>query len=93
MKTPTFVINSLYNFGEWAMLAPQYNGSFPPDSGTPPPDWQQCYPGNGALTPTSYVLPSALRPLPPPLPRRHGLRPRRGAPADPVSCTIWGGSV
>lgn len=55
MKTPTFVINSLYNFGEWAMLAPMYNGSFPSDSGTPPPDWQACYPGNGKLSPQSFA--------------------------------------
>ena len=33
-KTPTFVINSLYNFGEWAMLNPGGPpGTFPPDSG------------------------------------------------------------
>jgi hypothetical protein len=24
MTTPTFVINSIYNFGEWAMLTPTY---------------------------------------------------------------------
>jgi hypothetical protein len=56
MKTPTFVINSLYNFGEWAMLAPTFpSGSFPPDTGTPPSDWAACYPGNGKLTPESFA--------------------------------------
>ena len=38
VKTPTFVYNSLYNFGEWAMLAPDWN-----DTGVPPPDWAQCW--------------------------------------------------
>merc|ERR1719267_126955 len=55
MKTPTFVINSLYNFGMWEMLAPiPPPGRFPPDAGTPPPDWQKCYPRNGGLTPATY---------------------------------------
>ena len=59
---PTFVINSLYNFGEWAMLSPQYPaGTFPPDTGTPPPDWIKCYPSNGALSPTSYKLCNATQ--------------------------------
>jgi len=53
-QTPVFVINSLYNFGEWEMLAPIYNSTFPPDSGTPPSDWQSCYPSNGKLSPASY---------------------------------------
>ena len=38
------------------MLAPPYPaGQFPPDTGTPPVDWQQCWPKNGALSPTSYA--------------------------------------
>ena len=59
---PTFVINSLYNFGEWAQLAPIYPpGTFPPDTGTPPKDWLKCYPANGQLTPTSYKLCNATQ--------------------------------
>lgn len=55
MRTPTFVINSLYNFGEWSMLTPPYPPStFPPDTGIPPDDWLDCYPANGRLTPESY---------------------------------------
>jgi hypothetical protein len=57
IQTPTFVINSLYNFGEWEMLTPiGPPGQFPEDTGTPPIDWQKCYPANGKLTPSSYKL-------------------------------------
>lgn len=62
MQTPTFAINSLYNFGEWAMLCPTYpRGTFPPDTGTPPSDWHTCYPSNGALTPETYKLCNATQ--------------------------------
>jgi O-palmitoleoyl-L-serine hydrolase len=47
--TPTFVINSLYNFGEWAMLASSWL-----DSGNAPADWQSCWPKNGGLSPETY---------------------------------------
>merc|ERR1711924_129736 len=54
-QTPTFVVNSLYNFGMYEMLAPTSPpGSFPPDTSTPPPDWAECWPGNGKLTRESY---------------------------------------
>ena len=38
------------------MLAPPSPpGTFPADTGAPPPDWAACYPGNGKLTPASYA--------------------------------------
>ena len=41
---PKLVINSAYNSGEWAMLAPPSPpGTFPADTGAPPPDWAACY--------------------------------------------------
>ena len=50
-----FVINSLYNFGEWELLAPPAAaGTFPPDTTTPPQDWAACWPSTGGLTPETY---------------------------------------
>lgn len=54
-RTPHFVINSQYNFGEWEMLAPTTNQSFPPDTTASPPDWQSCYPTIGSLTPDRWA--------------------------------------
>ena len=54
-KTPYFVINSQYNFGEWEMLAPPTEQSFPPDTTASPPDWQSCYPSLGQLTPERWT--------------------------------------
>lgn len=53
-KTPLFTMNSMYNFGEWEMLAPVTSQSFPPDTTAPPPDWASCWPGTGGLTAASY---------------------------------------
>jgi hypothetical protein len=53
--SPYFVINSQYNFGEWEMLAPITNQSFPPDTTASPADWQSCYPNLGQLTPQSWA--------------------------------------
>ena len=51
-STDTFVINSIYNFGEWEHLLPPYPaGTFPPDATTPPPDWTACWPTVSGLTP------------------------------------------
>ena len=47
--TPTFVINSLYNFGAWALLAT--NAS---DGSGPPRDWEKCWPATGQMTPDTY---------------------------------------
>jgi len=55
MKTPTFVINSLYNFGAWALLAQTTPGVFPVDGGPVPPEWADCWPATGKLTPTTYA--------------------------------------
>ena len=54
--TPTFMINSLYNFGEWEMLAPSWN-----DTGTPPSDWATCWPNNGGLTPETFATCNATQ--------------------------------
>ena len=60
MQTPTFLINSLYNFGAWEMLAPSEA-----DTGTVPADWAKCWPKNGALSPESFKqVRSGLRPGP-----------------------------
>ena len=47
--TPTFVINSLYNFGAWALLATNFS-----DGSGPPPDWAKCWPSTGRMTPDTY---------------------------------------
>ena len=53
-KTPLFTMNSMYNFGEWEMLAPITKQSFPPDTTAPPSDWAACWPGTGGLTAASF---------------------------------------
>lgn len=50
VQTPTFAINSLYNFAEWTILAESWL-----DTGVPPPDWLACFPHNGGLTPQTYA--------------------------------------
>lgn len=51
---PVFVINSLYNFGEWAMLPPPTSQSFPPDTVEAAADWLDCWPSTGGMTPQTY---------------------------------------
>ena len=48
--TPTFAMNSMYNFGEWEMLPPPSNLSFPPATVTAAADWLECWPSTGGLT-------------------------------------------
>ena len=53
--TPTFAMNSMYNFGEWEMLPPPTNQSFPPDTVAAAADWLECWPSTGGLTADTYA--------------------------------------
>jgi len=54
-STPTFAMNSMYNFGEWEMLPPPSNLSFPPATVTAAADWLECWPSTGGLTADTYA--------------------------------------
>lgn len=55
LTTPTFVINSLYNFGSWEMLTAPYESSFPPDrEDGVADDWKYCWGGTFKLTNESF---------------------------------------
>lgn len=54
-KTPLFAMNSMYNFGEWEMLAPPTSQSFPPDTTAAAPAWAACWPTTSGLSAATYA--------------------------------------
>lgn len=60
-ETPLFTMNSMYNFGEWEMLAPIFPESFPPDTTAPAADWANCWPGLSELTQATFAACNATQ--------------------------------
>lgn len=56
--TPTFSLNSLYNFFVWEELLPNF-GAY--KSENLPKDWLSCAPGNGHITPETYATCNATQ--------------------------------
>ena len=55
IATPTFAMNSMYNFGMWEMLPPPTNQSFPPDVTAAAADWAECWPSISGLTAATFA--------------------------------------
>ena len=88
-KTPLFTMNSMYNFGEWEMLAPTTAQDFPPDTTAPPDDWAACWPVGMR---TAYAVPCCMNALAVPSPFCDGVRARCAACVLAV-LRAWYGAV